>query len=178
MELSPFRTGLLNESITAISNFEPNDLTEYGSDNVFGIYLSRQWFSDQDPFALAITQYFGIRNESGALELVHGDIILNYSGEFLYFSDPSDAAVDEYDLNSIILHEVGHFLGLGHQSYSADSVMRPTLIPISTERNLYDLDKESIKELYQSESSSSTYAIMAFKFFQLHYSHGETLKVS
>jgi len=151
---------LLNNSIQEIENFEPQDLEDYGSDNVFGIYVSNDWFTDQDRFALAITQYFGIRNATGNLELVHGDIIINNGGDFEFFTDLSRGAPDAYDLSSILIHEIGHFLGLGHQGFSADSIMRPTLRPFSTEREVYDLDKETISNLYPA-NEISTNAIIA-----------------
>ena len=97
---------LVNEP-EIIPNFDPNNLEDYGADNTFGIYVSDSWFPEQDSFALAITQYFGIRNEQGDLELVHGDIVLNNNSQFSYFTDLTRAAPDEYDLSSILLHEVG-----------------------------------------------------------------------
>ena len=83
------------------------------------------------------------------------DIILNNNTQFSYFTDLTLAAPDEYDLSSILLHEVGHFLGLGHQSFSVDSVMQPTLSTFSVERELYDLDKSTIQSIYQNSNSSS-----------------------
>jgi hypothetical protein len=152
---------LLVDTPQSIPNFEPSDLEDYGTDNTFGIYVSDSWFPDQDNFALAITQYFGIRNIDGDLELVHGDIILNNNSQFSYFTDLTLAAPDEYDLSSILLHEVGHFLGLGHQSFVAESVMQPTLSTFSVERTLYDLDRSSIQSIY--EPSSSTTSLIASK---------------
>ena len=152
---------LLSSSIQQINNFEPLELQDYGSDNIFGVYLSNDWFSDQDRFALAITQYFGIRNQSGNLELVHGDIIVNNSGDFEFFTDLSRGAPDAYDLSSILIHEIGHFLGLGHQRFSSSSIMRPTLRPFSLERQLYELDTESIEELYPRTSNAVNSIIAA-----------------
>ena len=147
---------LINPSFRTITNLEPNDLEEYGSDNVFGIYKSNSWFADQDRFALAITQYFGIRDSEGILDLIHGDIILNFSESFTFFTNPEEASFEDYDLNSILLHEIGHFLGLGHQGFRDQSVMRPTLQPLTTERSLYPLDVDAISDLYDSSSSSSS----------------------
>ena len=38
---------LLSSSIQQIDNFEPLELQDYGSDNIFGVYLSNDWFSDR-----------------------------------------------------------------------------------------------------------------------------------
>jgi len=145
---------LIKENPQTVSNFEPVDLEDYGSDNTFGIYVSDSWFPDQDSFALAITQYFGIRNEKGDLELVHGDIILNNNSQFSYFTNLDSASPDEYDLSSILLHEIGHFLGLGHQSFLVDSIMQPTLSTFTVERELYNIDKNAIQSIYSSTGSS------------------------
>ncbi len=145
---------LIKENPQTVSNFEPVDLEDYGSDNTFGIYVSDSWFPDQDSFALAITQYFGIRNEEGDLELVHGDIILNNNSQFSYFTNLDSASPDEYDLSSILLHEIGHFLGLGHQSFLVDSIMQPTLSTFTVERELYNIDKNAIQSIYSSTGSS------------------------
>ena len=64
---------------------EGYDLIDY-KDNTFAIYKHETWFEDISRSALAITQFFGKRVNSGTaseyLELIHADIIVNYSGEF------------------------------------------------------------------------------------------------
>lgn len=114
-------------------------------DNEMGIYKSTQWFSEVSATALAITQYFGYR--SGAyITLVHADIIINDSGLFA-FSTTQPTPAGHYDLPSITVHELGHFLGLSH-NLSEASVMRPSLASGSTNRTLSSADNRDIRSRY------------------------------
>ena len=141
------------------------DLLDY-NDNIFGIYKHEDWFHDVSRSALAITQFFGKRinpnTENEYLELIHADIIINYSGEF-NFSTNGDA-VGTYDLQSVILHELGHFIGLGHASYDETSIMVPYLDPGVEKRNLYPYDDTTVNNLYDIKSESSNLALKAGGF--------------
>ena len=115
-----------------IDGTQRTDLLDY-NDNIFGIYKHENWFPDVSRSALAITQFFGKRinpdTENEYLELIHADIIVNYSGEFTFSTNGN--ASSTYDLQSVILHELGHFIGLGHASYDESSIMVPLLRPWS-----------------------------------------------
>lgn len=114
-------------------------------DSEMGVYKSSHWFSEVSATALAITQYFGYR--SGAyINLVHADIILNDSGLFA-FSTTQPTPAGHYDLPSIAVHELGHFLGLSH-NLSESSVMRPSLASGSTNRTLTSADNRDIRNRY------------------------------
>lgn len=114
-------------------------------DGEMGIYRSSNWFSQVSPTALAITQYFGYRSGS-FITLVHADIILNDSGLF-GFSTTQPTPGGHYDLPSIMVHELGHFLGLSH-NLSESSVMRPSLSSGSTNRTLTAADNRDIRNRY------------------------------
>jgi len=137
------------------SNKEYSDLGDY-YDNEFGIYRHSTWFDNVSSSALAITQFFGIRKNTGTsseyLEFVHADIIMNFR-DFDFSTDSSDPTT--YDIHSVLLHEVGHFLGLVHQSSTASSVMRPYLDIAGNERELYSLDKDTISYIYNNFGVSS-----------------------
>lgn len=153
----------------AISSDQKIDLLEY-KDNIFAIYKHDYWFDDISPSALAITQFFGKRVNSGTaseyLELIHADIIVNYKN-FEFEVGPT--SFETYDLNSVILHELGHFLGLNHSSYHEDSVMVPYLDVNTEKRELFDYDDQSIQDLYGksagalSSSNASSFTLGRLK---------------
>ena len=52
----------------------------------------------------------------------------------------------------IILHELGHFIGLPHSYVSASSIMRPTLASYQTFRQVYTSDVNALSALYGSQA--------------------------
>ena len=137
----------------AISTDQKVDVVDY-NDNIFGIYKHDDWFDDVSPSALAITQFFGKRinpgNSNEYLELIHADIIVNFK-YFNFAVGPED--YETYDLPSVILHELGHFLGLNHTGYYANSVMVPYLDVATEKRELFSDDEASIQEIYGSSTN-------------------------
>lgn len=134
-----------------------NSLTDF-YDNELGIYKSNEWYSEAGSGALAITQYYGYRvnkdTPSEYLEIVHADIILNFRD---FFND-----ANPYDLRSVILHELGHFLGLNHQTnFGIPSVMHPVLSRGEVKRTLTEYDKTTLKDLYPLSSFSSSLSRLA-----------------
>jgi hypothetical protein len=95
-------------------------------DGEFGIYKAVNWHPQLPVNALAVTQIFGVRRNAGQsneyVEIVEGDIIFNWTFPY-YPTNPNG-----YDLFSVTIHEMGHFLGLGHiTNYALDSVMYPSI---------------------------------------------------
>ena len=134
---------------------------------IFLVFTSTGLVSRREPVSpLAITQFFGKRvnpnTDSEYLELIHADIIVNYSGEF-NFSTNGDA-VGTYDLQSVILHELGHFIGLGHTNYDETSIMVPYLDPGVEKRGLYPYDNTTVNNLYDLKTESSAIALNAGAF--------------
>ncbi len=132
-----------------IANKDTGDLNSYKNDGVLGIYRSDNWFSNVSSQALAITQYFGYRRNVGSsseyVELFHADILLNYRD----YSFSTDSTSGTYDLASVVLHELGHFVGLSHvNSYATASVMQPYLGMSDEVRSLFNYDRSSVQELY------------------------------
>ena len=132
------------------TNIDPGNLNSFKNDGVLGIYRSDSWFSNVSGQALAVTQYFGYRRNIGQsneyVELYHADIIINYRD--YNFSTNANSNSD-YDLHSVVLHELGHLIGLSHvSSFSTSSVMQPYLSIFDSVRTISTYDKNSVQSLY------------------------------
>ncbi|HLE10135.1 MAG: hypothetical protein A2504_08215 [Bdellovibrionales bacterium RIFOXYD12_FULL_39_22] len=141
---------LFDFSTTATANKSFANIDDY-YDGEMGVYKSYKWFTNIDSDVLAVTQYFTkIKNRGSAseyFELIHADIIINYR-DFSYSIDTKDSGIS-YDLPSVLLHELGHFLGLPHQNnYYVSSVMQPYMSIFINERSLYSYDVEAISSKY------------------------------
>ncbi len=142
-----------------------NPLDYYDSE--MGVYYHHTWFDPAQysshgisSSALAITQYFGIRS-GDTFELTHADILVN--GNFFFYTDLGLTNLQKsgrYDMASVILHEFGHFLGLGHNSAEV-SVMRPTVSSgvNSERRTLQTADIRDIRARYGLGAAPQTAAL-------------------
>jgi hypothetical protein len=182
VRLSTSFTGAENDSIqasaaswsTAVSNKETffstaaftgekgSSLNSY-NDGLLGVYKLSAWPSDLEGSALAVTQLFGLRKNIGksneAIEISHADILVNYDN-FEFSTDGSAG----YDLETVIVHEFGHFLGLGHdQSSPANSVMYPTISRFTQNRTPKADDTSNIENLYNITGGGATASRAAFR---------------
>jgi Matrixin len=133
---------------TVGSNRVFTNLDDYLDDEI-GIYFSKEWYRELSPNSLAVTQFFGKKKNVGTpdefFELVHGDILVNFR-DFEYFTD-SDNKV--FDLLTVVLHEMGHLLGLPHTNNpSIQSVMSPYLERGEKRRDLTQYDFQNILKHY------------------------------
>lgn len=135
--------------------------TGYASNSSFrdaeiGIYKSPNWFSNVSSSALAITQFYGVIKESSGLgtylELTHGDIIVNYR-DFGSELTMTNASGFDYDLPTVILHEIGHLLGLCHEQ-TKPSIMAPYYI--TTQHQIKQYDTEIINFIYTGSGTAYT----------------------
>ncbi len=138
-----FIIGTESEKTNSISG--PNQLR----DNVFGIYKAANWPYPEYPDALAITQIFAIRYNSGSsneyVAIQEADIIMN--DENFDF----DTGGFDYDFRTVLLHEMGHFLGLQHKprDYNRNNtVMYPSIYSYETKRIPQTIDKQDLSEKY------------------------------
>ena len=125
---------------------------DYNNDSEFGIYVKNSWFSAVSNQTLAITQYRGtVRASSGGnyLEITHADIVFN--GQQSFNTTGTGWA---YDYESVLLHELGHFIGFPHAD-GQNSVMRSSIGMGQTERQLLSYDIQKIDENYAAGTASS-----------------------
>lgn len=121
----------------------PADQFNGSFDNTNSFYSLIDWNeTEYDHNVLAITRYKYFRNQ-----LIEADIVLNESKNIHYRDASDQIGGNEYDLQSILLHEIGHFLGFGHQNES-DSIMATTLLSGAKTRTLSYRDVVRLKEKY------------------------------
>lgn len=104
-----------------------------------------------NPGTLAITIYQGFRS-GGKVRIDRADIIFN---EF-DFDFSTDGSGGTFDMASVIVHEMGHLLGLGHVTSTNASVMAPSINPTQNKRFLFPKDRSLINENYPGGSNAIT----------------------
>jgi len=130
------------------------ELKEYRDDEM-GIYLSRDWFEGHSSASLGITQFWAKRfNEGKANEylmLVHADIIINFRDHDYSITKEEE----KYDLYTVILHEMGHMIGLPHPRRlgEEDAVMAPRLGKGEIKRKLLPNDFKALFKTYPISDS-------------------------
>jgi hypothetical protein len=132
------------------SNKDYGNLDSYRNDGELGIYRSDSWIPGVSNQALAVTQYVGFRRNVGSaseyVELTHADVIINFKD--YSFSTDKDSSTT-YDLHSVVLHELGHFIGLSHvSSFATASVMQPYLGIFDSQREITSYDSTRVQSLY------------------------------
>lgn len=124
-------------------------------DGEIGIYKSYNWFTNVSSNALAITQFYGVVTSSANLgqyvQLTHADIIINYRDYGANMTMTNNPVV-EYDVPTIILHEMGHLLGLCHET-TKPSIMAPYYL--TTQHAIQQYDKEIINYIYVGSNTQA-----------------------
>lgn len=156
--------GLWNQALSTLDFFHlPASTTtdkNYSSldsfkDDEMGIYKSTNWYDEIGSGALAVTQYFAYKRGT-YLEMVHADIIINFK-DFTYSLD--DLIIGAYDFKTVVLHEMGHFIGLPHNRAFGSSIMYPYLATNESHRQVDNYDVNSLSALYQSSALTSSSAL-------------------
>jgi len=158
---------ILQPTLSSVTNLDYSSRGPY-QDSQMGIYKSTNWFPDISSNAIAITQYFTITRHSGSSqaydELQHADIIVNFR-DFVFRDTPTGAS-GSFDLVTVILHELGHFIGQGHLDDSS-AVMGKYLSSSVSKRTLTAMDTNAILDLY------SNYNTVALEFAELSNTAGD-----
>jgi hypothetical protein len=124
------------------------DLDALGEDGINGIYKITNWPLSLSGGALAVTQIFGRRYNVGLMNeyvrIEHADILIN---ENLYdFRLDDSKSSSTFDFRTVVLHEMGHFLGLSHKYGS--TVMIPSVNPLSVNRSPTTTDANDLAQKY------------------------------
>lgn len=113
------------------------------NDNVMGVYKVTNWDPELPATALAVTQLFG-SHKGSKIVIEHADILVNYEN----FEFTSDGGYG-YDLRTVVLHELGHFLGLYHEFETPDeSIMYPSISRFDIRREPMQFDVQNIQNKY------------------------------
>lgn len=131
------------------ANYESSSLGAYDDDEI-GIYRIENWYSNVTSDALAIAQYFFVRTNVGTAgefnRIVHADIMVNYQTHQFYL-DHTPNKFGKYDLKTVVLHELGHLVGLDH--LSGNAVMNAFLSTGEQKRAPLLNDTTALRALYQ-----------------------------
>jgi hypothetical protein len=140
------------------------NLDTIGDDDFNGIYKITNWPLELSSGALAVTQIFGRRLNIGAsneyVRIEHADILIN---ENLYnFRTGDTGSSNSYDLRTVVLHELGHFLGLSHKY--GNTVMVPSITSGTNIRTPTTIDATDMADKYSiTLGTGSAPAVMAGK---------------
>lgn len=117
------------------------------NDNYFGLFKMTSWSFNNSNIDDSVLAFTGTLTQTGTI--LHADILFNFK-TYAYgdvFTNPSTTIVD---YESVLSHELGHFLGLGHIETTEDpiSIMNPTIRKGQAKRYLSPNDVERIRDLY------------------------------
>jgi len=124
---------------------------EFGAKNANVVRsASESWDYDADALMLTFVHY---RTSDGII--LDADILIN--GVNYRWRDTAKADTEEtsFDLHTCLLHEAGHFLGLGHSEDHPEAVMYPSTAPDEAKRELAEDDVHAIAFLYKEAAEET-----------------------
>ena len=147
----------LDEYFPLDKHFPPESFHNYSDDFIqgldLGIYKSNKWFKELRPNILAITYFSAVTQKENEeipprryMRILHADIIFNYK-DHLFSNDPKSY---EYDFSSVIVHELGHLIGLQHDKTGPFSVstMKALIPPKVQRRKISKSDRKMLRNNY------------------------------
>lgn len=155
-----------NATLTWEYIYSSRDQTQMASPIELGIYKKvDHWFTEypengfQDGI-LGITNYIAVKTTdiygNAYYKILHADIIINDATPALtpLSDNDTDPTSGQYDLITVLLHELGHFVGHAHHNDAEPSVMNSYLDKGVKKRILYQTDKNFINSLYHPSGSA------------------------
>lgn len=165
------------------ANISPKSNLNSYDDSVFGVYKIHDWPGELPNTALAVTQIRG-RQKSSYIQITHADILVNYD----YFSFATDGSWG-YDLQTVLVHEMGHFLGLFHDDSSINnSVMYPSIGRFTINQTPYESDINNLLSKYGLNRAAANSRGLVFEeeeegipvviSLELHANNKEVMKIN
>jgi hypothetical protein len=142
--------GFENVPDILINNGKPNTPAGYNSDKpTNGIYLADPWPYEPEKLAVTVTTY-----EESTGRLLDADILVNPKISFAILPEyNSTCGSGSYDFVSILTHEFGHLLGLGHSSNDPMATMWPQIACDETHKRTIEEDDEmGVVAAYRGEA--------------------------
>ncbi len=145
------------EAAANINFFNPTEITPalnftklsdyyYRDKSVNGVYLATNEVDELGEDSLAVTQIFFTRSTDSSLNtyyhIIHTDIVLN-GFHYNFSTDSHDNTT--YYLLTLVLHEMGHVLGLGHKG---SGIMYPYMSTDDKQDGLSSYDTGLINSKY------------------------------
>ncbi|MBF0298428.1 MAG: matrixin family metalloprotease [Oligoflexia bacterium] len=145
------KINFFNVNSTLVANKTFSTIFESLDDSEMGIYKSTTWFAGESSQTLAFCVFEGyIINKdmpNEYLRLSNFDIIFNYRDHQFRTTDAPSG--NKIDFLSVLIHEMGHSIGLNHSpSGYTDSIMKPSISPLENIHQLSAFDEDTIRDLY------------------------------
>lgn len=130
---------LINEGEPGVQGFEP------GVQSSNGIYLLEEWPLAESSLAVTVATF-----ESNTGRMVDADILVNAQHPFsLLEEDPEAQPLEQFDLHSVMSHEIGHVLGLGESFDERMATMWPNIARGEIhQRDVHEDDMDGVSEIY------------------------------
>lgn len=120
-------------------------------DSELGIYRLTEWPTAFPSGALAVTQTYGQLRNAGTMfefiEVFHADIMVNEQ----HFDFSVNFSFGAYDFGTVLLHELGHVLGLKHVEANVDTVMLSGITKWTVINEVYQYDQDYLDRNYFSD---------------------------
>ncbi|MED6106240.1 hypothetical protein PIB30_003199 [Stylosanthes scabra] len=148
-----------SEAITTFVNLTLTEARYNESDIKIGFYIFDNNTVGAEVVGVSVIELVSDNNEYVAI----GDMLLDATKYWALPNDTVNSTTLEYgmiDLGDVVMHQIGHLLGLSHSSHN-ESVMYPYILPQNQRKvQLSNDDKQQIQQVYSTNHASSGVGIM------------------